>query len=1041
MARIFVAYALSGFVSLGYQVAWFRIFTDWFGSTTLTFGLVVCNFIGGLGIGALLSDPMAKLLADRLNFSDRLRVYGAVELLVALSALLTVIVPFIPVNAGDLFTYELTNGIWQPSSSMQLTQTGAAVALVLIPCFFMGVTFPLLCHIHLDIPRAEVFPSALYGWNTLGACTGVLACQFILLPIMGHELMFVAMAAINLLLGGYFVIVGGAAHDRMGKAAARDSQRPAKTRSTKKVREGKSDLPLLIACGALSGLLAGSLEGDAFKRITFAIEANPGATMSFISFWAILAIFLGSTAVRRFRWCQLRDIKVAYVVALAYYVVIGLPGSMDSMMAWLQTQVLPAQVLAPMTLEGTRALTFPSNLLQLLVFVGALIFPSFFLISLLLPYVCNRLQAKRQHLGLVYGLNTLAFCVGLIAFTLVAPLVNIFYSLKLFPILFALVTLHLIVIRNDKQWIAYQAVALIALIGTACILIPSHFDRYFFRSDSFAARYPVHALKSDANHTTFVIDTGSNKFLYFGRLSMSGTNGRSQAYMRLMAHFPLLAQRSPKSALLICFGIGNTASAIAAHDSIERIDIVDLNAKVFETAPEFARWNDSVHLDPRVRLIHDDGRHYLKVNSGTYDLITSEPPPPMAAGVYRLYSKEYYENALGHLSSNGMMTQWLPVYQMPPEAVTLAIRTFINVFPNTLLITGYGTDFILVGSRLPLDPKLMEDRLNDSPGTTQDLKRAGINDPIALLGRIIDTDEGLRERYTGRGVIRDQHNDLERLFLNPSQRAVIGFEPLRIMASLGLDKLGIGRELQSILMHFGRLRYRVPGFPFESLANTDASVAADIALGSADWVQIGRLYQAFLIALDAGEPEKAAALAQKGLELGRDQPEFLINLAKLQVAGGNYYAAITTLTHFQQIEPEDATGRYLLGSSLMPTGQPDKAIAELREAARLDPNWPAPLNDLAWILATHPDRRLRDSREAIRLAEQAVRMTGGRNPLALDTLSAAYAADGQFVRAADTVRSALKALDDDNVGMNPETLTERLRLYETGKPFVDQTFE
>ena len=51
MIRLFLLYALSGFVSLGYQVAWLRIGVDLFGSTDLTFMLVLANFIGGLGAG------------------------------------------------------------------------------------------------------------------------------------------------------------------------------------------------------------------------------------------------------------------------------------------------------------------------------------------------------------------------------------------------------------------------------------------------------------------------------------------------------------------------------------------------------------------------------------------------------------------------------------------------------------------------------------------------------------------------------------------------------------------------------------------------------------------------------------------------------------------------------------------------------------------------------------------------------------------------------------------------------------------------------
>jgi hypothetical protein len=67
MFRIFLIYALSGFLSLAYQVAWFRIFTDWFGSTNLTFALVLTNFIGGLAIGALLSNRLTNFLTRKTS--------------------------------------------------------------------------------------------------------------------------------------------------------------------------------------------------------------------------------------------------------------------------------------------------------------------------------------------------------------------------------------------------------------------------------------------------------------------------------------------------------------------------------------------------------------------------------------------------------------------------------------------------------------------------------------------------------------------------------------------------------------------------------------------------------------------------------------------------------------------------------------------------------------------------------------------------------------------------------------------------------------
>ena len=83
-------------------------------------------------------------------------------------------------------------------------------------------------------------------------------------------------------------------------------------------------------------------------------------------------------------------------------------------------------------------------------------------------------------------------------------------------------------------------------------------------------------------------------------------------------------------------------------------------------APAFAEHHGFVHLDPRLRMINDDGRNFLALSNETYDLITSEPPPPMAGGVYRLYSREYYEQVLAHLRPGWvyepMATYW-PVAQ------------------------------------------------------------------------------------------------------------------------------------------------------------------------------------------------------------------------------------------------------------------------------------------------------------------------------------------------------------------------------------------
>lgn len=896
MRRVLVGYALSGFISLGYQVAWFRIVTDWFGSTNYTFALVVVNFIGGLATGALFSQRIADALRSWSALRPGLRVYGAVELAVALAIGLTAGVSLIPADLWGHFPYVERAGIWSPALGWRLFQGATAALAIFVPTFFMGVTYPLLCDVfrlRFDVQR---FPASLYAWNTLGACAGVLACQFVLLPRIGHDQTLWAMAACNALLAVFFLASRFEAEMRTGNAEpvlARESA------STPALSPG-----VLLMFVTLSGFLSGAMEGDLFKRITFVIELNPGATMTFVSFWAVLAIFFASACVRRFGSLRLMHLKIAIALAAAYCLWVW--PQVDLIRDWVERTVLPVDAGLGPGLEGFSGLQFPTHLLQLLVFAGIMVFPPFACVSALLPWVCDQLQAAQTHLGRAYGLNTLAFCGGLLGFVLVAPAVSIFYSLKLFPIAIAIGALWMFLTREARPLAVWQPALLIGGFALAAWAVPAEFDRAFFRPGSPPAEHPVRAVKSNGAHTTFVVDVRGNPRLFFGRMQMSATNLRAQTYMRLMAHFPLMLTPEPRNALLICLGVGNTGSAIAAHRSITHIDIVDLNDKVLETAPEFSTFNRDLHLDPRVRMVHDDGRNFLNTTDRRYDLITSEPPPPLSAGVYRLYSQEYYRAARERLTANGFMTQWLPLFLMTPEAVDGVVRTFTAVFPHSLLIAGFGTDYILVGSPSPIDASRMAQRFAQEPAAAAELARFNIQGPRGLAARIVQTPSSLQEHYGSARVISDQHNDLENRLPDPRARPVVAYDPLRVLDSLEGSAPALAAQVRPILIHLGRLRYHVQGFPFETLATVESG--SGIALADADWVRLSELYLENASALRAGRRDLAERALQGFLEIAAEQPEVLLQLANMKLASRDFSAAESLLSQFLTIEPGDPNG-------------------------------------------------------------------------------------------------------------------------------------
>jgi spermidine synthase len=873
MAPVYLLYAVSGFISLGYQVVWYRTFVDHFGSTNLTFILVLCNFIGGLGAGALASRRIAACLRRFLGWSELLRVYGLVELLVTLAASATLLLPVLPVALWGDSPYRLaSDGILRVVPSLQVFQVVIAALVVFVPCFFMGVTFPLLCD---RFRRDGRFPSAIYGWNTLGACAGVLTSEFVLLPTLGHGRTFWLLLLVNALLGAFFLRwarATGAATGSAGKPALSNTVLPAG----------------LLIFGVLSGLLAGILEGDLFKRLQFLGCTSNGTAMSFISFWAILGIFLASWTVRALPKLSLTLIRVSWALAWVYYAILW-AYSLE-IREWLAMRDLDRLLQGAMRaspgeqLEMGQYHYFQTGLGMLLLFTGLFVFPVMYCISLLLPHVLNRFQVAGRHLGLVYGANTVAFCLGIVAFTWAAPRVNLFYSLKLGLTVFLILALLLVVLRLDGSGARRRLVAAALACAAAVALTPADFDTSFFAADRPPANDPVRGLKSNGAHTTYVVEDPHGDSLYFEAYSMSSVAPPGQQYMRLMAHFPLLAHPAPRRALLVCFGVGSTASAIARHAEIETLDIVDLNRNVFETADEFVTNGGVIH-DPRVSLFLDDGRNFLNTTDTRYDLITSEPPPPMHEGVYRLYSREYYRSVLDHLTPNGLMTQWLTILQMPPEAVQMAMRTFTETFPHTLLFVGYGWELILVGSPSEIDLQNLERRFNASESVREDLERIGVPSSVHLLSRIIQGDGTLREESRGAGLIRDQSNDLAHLALNPLRTARISFDPVNVLEEIQVESLSGGERLRQVVMDLALLREFVPDIP-TSILNTVPSDSG-VRYAGVDWKIVHRLNTEAEALIAEGRLEEAAARLGQSIGLVEDQSAPLRQLATLQERAGN----------------------------------------------------------------------------------------------------------------------------------------------------------
>lgn len=119
---------------------------------------------------------------------------------------------------------------------------------------------------------------------------------------------------------------------------------------------------------------------------------------------------------------------------------------------------------------------------------------------------------------------------------------------------------------------------------------------------------------------------------------------------------------------------------------------------------------------------------------------------------------------------------------------------------------------------------------------------------------------------------------------------------------------------------------------------------------------------------------------------------------------------------------DEADEQYLQGKYL-------SAIRSYETALALTPDDPSVLNNYAWVLATVSDKELLNTKRAVELSLRAIDKSGGVDIEYYDTLSTAYAADGQYQKAAKTTQKAINLCVAYNNNCDLENLERALEKY------------
>ena len=196
-------------------------------------------------------------------------------------------------------------------------------------------------------------------------------------------------------------------------------------------------------------------------------------------------------------------------------------------------------------------------------------------------------------------------------------------------------------------------------------------------------------------------------------------------------------------------------------------------------------------------------------------------------------------------------------------------------------------------------------------------------------------------------------------------------------------------------------------------------------------------FQLGVISRREGDLQGARKMFLKALVFHPDNANVYNNLGVTLLELGDYKGAQKALEKALEIYPEHINARYNLGLALWSLGKTGRAIQEYRNVMNVKPNWAMAANSLAWVLATDENKKYRNGMEALRWAQVACKGDGRKNPEYLDTLAAAYAESGRYKSAVETAREGLDLARAASGTELAEELEQRLRIYESGKPFTE----
>lgn len=153
-------------------------------------------------------------------------------------------------------------------------------------------------------------------------------------------------------------------------------------------------------------------------------------------------------------------------------------------------------------------------------------------------------------------------------------------------------------------------------------------------------------------------------------------------YHEMIVHVPMAVNPDIKNVLVIGAGDGGVIRELARYDTIENIDMVEIDEQVVEVCKKHLPKTACAFDDKRVHLYIQDGLKYIRKCENQYDLIIVDSTDPFGPGE-GLFTKEFYGNCYKALNESGIMVNQheSPFYHDDAIAMQRAHKRIVESFP------------------------------------------------------------------------------------------------------------------------------------------------------------------------------------------------------------------------------------------------------------------------------------------------------------------------------------------------------------------------